>query len=150
MPWRSMTCVYSRAGMSWTIRARCLPYAAWAALLVVQPGHGSAGETRGALMQPDATQRPIAVGLERINPATGSGVPTTTPLPRSTPPIRTAGEGQNLPDDAPIHISVAGDPGDFDGYRDFVVVDAHQVENWWPATSTAPKPTERRHSLFAG
>ncbi|MCX4732733.1 DUF6225 family protein [Streptomyces sp. NBC_01363] len=34
-----------------------------------------------------------------------------------------------LPDDAPIHIGVAGDPGDFDGYRNFVLVDAHQVQN---------------------
>lgn len=76
-----------------------------------------------------------------------AGVPTTTPLPRSTPPIRTAGEGQNLPDDAPIHIGVAGDPGDFGGYRDFVIVEAHQVENWRPATSTAPERTETADAL---
>ncbi|MER5853627.1 DUF6225 family protein [Streptomyces sp. NPDC002012] len=74
-------------------------------------------------------------------------MPTTTPLPRSTPPIRTAGEGQNLPDDAPIHIGVAGDPGDFGGYRDFVIVEAHQVENWRPATSTAPERTETADAL---
>ncbi|MFE7430072.1 DUF6225 family protein [Streptomyces sp. NPDC057545] len=52
-----------------------------------------------------------------------------------------------LPDDAPIHIGVAGDPGDFDGYRDFVLVDAHQVENWWPATSTTPERTETAQAL---
>ncbi|WP_405749019.1 DUF6225 family protein [Streptomyces sp. NBC_00012] len=54
---------------------------------------------------------------------------------------------KDLPDDAPIHIGVAGDPGDFDGYRDFVLVDAHQVENWWPATSTAPERTETAEAL---
>jgi hypothetical protein len=54
---------------------------------------------------------------------------------------------KDLPDDAPIHIGVADDPGDFDGYRDFVLVDAHQVENWWPATSTAPERTEAAEAL---
>ncbi|MEE1768352.1 DUF6225 family protein [Streptomyces sp. JV185] len=54
---------------------------------------------------------------------------------------------KDLPDDAPIHIGVAGDPGDFDGYREFVLVDAHQVENWWPATSTAPERTETADAL---
>ncbi|MFB8033850.1 DUF6225 family protein [Streptomyces sp. NPDC056004] len=54
---------------------------------------------------------------------------------------------KDLPDDAPIRIGVAGDPGDFDGYRDFVLVDAHQVENWWPATSTAPERTETAEAL---
>ncbi|MFD7531975.1 DUF6225 family protein [Streptomyces sp. NPDC059849] len=58
---------------------------------------------------------------------------------------------KDLPDDAPIHIGVAGDPGDFDGYRDFVLVDAHQVESWWPATATVPERTEtaRALTLFA-
>ncbi|MGW1411749.1 DUF6225 family protein [Streptomyces sp. NPDC002403] len=54
---------------------------------------------------------------------------------------------RHLPDDAPIHIGVADDPGDFNGYRDFVLVDAHQVENWWPATSTAPERTETAEAL---
>ncbi|MFD7498204.1 DUF6225 family protein [Streptomyces sp. NPDC059832] len=54
---------------------------------------------------------------------------------------------KDLPDDAPIHIGVADDPGDFDGYRDFVLVDAHQVENWWPATSTTPERTETAQEL---
>ncbi|MFI6730810.1 DUF6225 family protein [Streptomyces sp. R-74717] len=54
---------------------------------------------------------------------------------------------KDLPDDAPIHIGVAGDPGDFVGYRDFVLVDAHQVENWWPATVTAPERTETAEAL---
>ncbi|MFB6875847.1 DUF6225 family protein [Streptomyces sp. NPDC056323] len=53
----------------------------------------------------------------------------------------------DLPDDAPIHIGVAGDPDDFDGYRDFVLVGAHQVENWWPANSTAPERTETAEAL---
>ncbi|WP_406384971.1 DUF6225 family protein [Streptomyces sp. NBC_01618] len=54
---------------------------------------------------------------------------------------------KDLPDAAPIHIGVAGDPGDFDGNRDFVLVDAHQVENWWPATSTAPERTQTADAL---
>ncbi|MEW2489863.1 DUF6225 family protein [Streptomyces sp. NPDC048411] len=54
---------------------------------------------------------------------------------------------KDLPDDAPIHIGVADDPGDFDGYRDFVLVDAHHVENWWPATATAPERTETAEAL---
>ncbi|MEU3657636.1 DUF6225 family protein [Streptomyces sp. NPDC032161] len=54
---------------------------------------------------------------------------------------------KDLPDDAPIHIGVADDPGDFDGYRPFVLVDAHQVEHWWPATSTAPERTETAEAL---
>ncbi|MGW9117839.1 DUF6225 family protein [Streptomyces sp. NPDC055663] len=54
---------------------------------------------------------------------------------------------KDLPDDAPIHIGVAGDPGDFDGYRDFGLVDAQQVENWWPATSTTPERTETAEAL---
>ncbi|MFI9631031.1 DUF6225 family protein [Streptomyces sp. NPDC052042] len=54
---------------------------------------------------------------------------------------------KDLPDDAPIHIGVADDPGDFHGYRAFVLVDAHQVENWWPATSTAPERTETAEAL---
>ncbi|MFC9754800.1 DUF6225 family protein [Streptomyces sp. NPDC056921] len=54
---------------------------------------------------------------------------------------------KNLPDDAPIHIGLTGDPGHFDGYRGFVLVDAHQVENWWPASSTAPERTERAEAL---
>ncbi|GGV87817.1 hypothetical protein GCM10015535_37830 [Streptomyces gelaticus] len=54
---------------------------------------------------------------------------------------------KDLPDDAPIHIGVADDPGDFEGYRDFVLVGAHQVENWWPATSTAPERIETAEAL---
>ncbi|MFJ7201886.1 MULTISPECIES: DUF6225 family protein [unclassified Streptomyces] len=42
---------------------------------------------------------------------------------------------------------MADDPGDFDRYRDCVLVDAHQVENWWPATSTAPERTETAEAL---
>ncbi|MEU3656443.1 DUF6225 family protein [Streptomyces sp. NPDC032161] len=58
---------------------------------------------------------------------------------------------KDMPDDAPIHIGVAEDPGDFDGYREGVLVDAHQVEHWWPATSTEPErvETEKAITLFA-
>ncbi|MFI5775101.1 DUF6225 family protein [Streptomyces sp. NPDC051658] len=58
---------------------------------------------------------------------------------------------KDLPDDTPIHIGVAEDPGDFDGYRESVLVDAHHVENWWPATSTTPEraETENAITLFA-
>ncbi|MFI5752373.1 DUF6225 family protein [Streptomyces sp. NPDC051644] len=54
---------------------------------------------------------------------------------------------KDLPDDTPIHIGVAEDPGDFDGYRASVLVDAHHVENWWPATSTSPERTETENAL---
>ncbi|MEV6956108.1 DUF6225 family protein [Streptomyces sp. NPDC051183] len=33
-----------------------------------------------------------------------------------------------LPDDTPIHIGVADAPGDFDGFGEFVLVDASPVE----------------------
>ncbi|MFF2411773.1 DUF6225 family protein [Streptomyces sp. NPDC058092] len=58
---------------------------------------------------------------------------------------------KDLPDDTPIHIGVAEDPGDFDGWRDGVLVDAHRVENWWPATFDAPErtETEKAITLFA-
>ncbi|MEL5959159.1 DUF6225 family protein [Streptomyces sp. CLV115] len=36
---------------------------------------------------------------------------------------------KSLTDDAPVQICVAGELGDFEGCRDFVLVDAHQVEN---------------------
>lgn len=39
------------------------------------------------------------------------------------------------------------DPGDFDGYRESVLVDAHRVENWWPATFDAPERTEAEKAL---
>ncbi|MCX5115317.1 DUF6225 family protein [Streptomyces sp. NBC_00378] len=38
--------------------------------------------------------------------------------------LRAALEG--LPGDTPIHIGVAEDPGDFGGYRESVLVDAHR------------------------
>ncbi|MFE7404167.1 DUF6225 family protein [Streptomyces sp. NPDC057557] len=58
---------------------------------------------------------------------------------------------KDLPDDTPIHIAVAEDPGDFGGYRESVLVDAHHVENWWPATGTTPEraETEKALTLFA-
>ncbi|WP_412075672.1 DUF6225 family protein [Streptomyces xanthophaeus] len=33
-----------------------------------------------------------------------------------------------LPDDTPIHIGVADGPGDFEGYGEFVLVDAKPME----------------------
>ncbi|MEV5204953.1 DUF6225 family protein [Streptomyces sp. NPDC053720] len=50
---------------------------------------------------------------------------------------------KDLPDDTPIHIGVAEDPGDFGGYRESVLVDAYHVENCWPATGTAPERAEK-------
>ncbi|MGW2845382.1 DUF6225 family protein [Streptomyces sp. NPDC001274] len=67
------------------------------------------------------------------------------------PKIWTAGQLRDalrgIPDDAPIHIGIAEDPGDFDGYRDGVLVDAHQVENWWPATASRPERVETEEAL---
>ncbi|MEV7856241.1 DUF6225 family protein [Streptomyces sp. NPDC088183] len=54
---------------------------------------------------------------------------------------------KGLPDDTPIHIGVAEDPGDFGGYRESVLVDAHHVENWWPATGTTPERAEKEKAL---
>ncbi|MCX5166243.1 DUF6225 family protein [Streptomyces sp. NBC_00264] len=54
---------------------------------------------------------------------------------------------KDLPDGTPIHIGVAEDPGDFGGYRESVLVDAHHVENWWPATGTAPERAEKEKAL---
>ncbi|MEU4507145.1 DUF6225 family protein [Streptomyces sp. NPDC024089] len=54
---------------------------------------------------------------------------------------------KDLPDDTPIHIGVAEDPGDFGGYRESVLVDAHHVENWWPAAGTAPERAEKEKAL---
>ncbi|KJY25476.1 DUF6225 family protein, partial [Streptomyces katrae] len=34
----------------------------------------------------------------------------------------------DLPDETPIHIGVADGPGDFDGYGEYVLVDAEPVE----------------------
>ncbi|MBT2541648.1 hypothetical protein J7E99_13255 [Streptomyces sp. ISL-44] len=34
----------------------------------------------------------------------------------------------DLPDDTPIHVGVADGPGDFEGYGEFVLVDAEPVE----------------------
>ncbi|MFE7042328.1 DUF6225 family protein [Streptomyces atratus] len=58
---------------------------------------------------------------------------------------------RGLPDDVPIHIGVAEDPGSFDGYRDCVLMDARHVESWWPATSTTAErtQTEKAFTLFA-
>ncbi|MCX4400118.1 DUF6225 family protein (plasmid) [Streptomyces sp. NBC_00053] len=54
---------------------------------------------------------------------------------------------KDLPDDTPIHIGVAEDPGDFGGYRESVLVDAHHVENWWPATGTTTERAEKEKAL---
>ncbi|MFD4948580.1 DUF6225 family protein [Streptomyces sp. NPDC058409] len=54
---------------------------------------------------------------------------------------------KDLPDDAPIRIGVAEDPGNFDSYATYVLVDAEHVENWWPATSNKPERTETEKAL---
>jgi hypothetical protein len=54
---------------------------------------------------------------------------------------------KDLPDDTPIHVGVAEDPGDFDGYRASVLVDAYRVENYWPATATTPERAEKEQAL---
>ncbi|MEU6016884.1 DUF6225 family protein [Streptomyces sp. NPDC047515] len=68
-----------------------------------------------------------------------------------TPQIWNAGQLRDalkdLPDDAPIQIGVADQPGDFDGYHGYVLVDAEHVENWWPATATVPERTETEKAL---
>ncbi|MFE5584097.1 DUF6225 family protein [Kitasatospora sp. NPDC056531] len=70
-----------------------------------------------------------------------------------SPEVWTAGRLReaikDLPDDAPIHIGVASDPGDFDGYQDHVLVDYEPIELCWPATTTAPERNEVEYTLFA-
>ncbi|MFJ1900488.1 DUF6225 family protein [Streptomyces sp. NPDC088115] len=67
------------------------------------------------------------------------------------PQVWTAGQLRKaldgLPDDTPIHMGIAEDPGDFDGYRNGVLVDAHHVENWWPAVGDMPERTETETAL---
>ncbi|MFF4317924.1 DUF6225 family protein [Streptomyces sp. NPDC001568] len=49
-----------------------------------------------------------------------------------TPQVWTAGRLRDaladLPDETPIHIGVADGPGDFEGYGEYVLVDAEPVE----------------------
>ncbi|MFF1918091.1 DUF6225 family protein [Streptomyces sp. NPDC058239] len=54
---------------------------------------------------------------------------------------------KDLLDDAPIRIGVAEDPGNFDSYATYVLVDAEHVENWCPATSNKPERTEAEKAL---
>lgn len=56
---------------------------------------------------------------------------------------------KDLPDDEPIYIGVASDPGDFDGYHDRVLVDYEPAELHWSATESTPERTEVQHTLFA-
>ncbi|MFF3129938.1 DUF6225 family protein [Streptomyces sp. NPDC057908] len=44
---------------------------------------------------------------------------------------------KNLPDDAPIRIGVADDPGTFDCHATYVLVDAEHVETWRPPSRRA-------------
>ncbi|WP_069766026.1 DUF6225 family protein [Streptomyces sp. LUP47B] len=53
----------------------------------------------------------------------------------------------HLPEDAPIHIGIADSPGDFDGYHDYVLVDAEHVISHWPATSTSPERSETEKGI---
>ncbi|MFF2962404.1 DUF6225 family protein [Streptomyces sp. NPDC057963] len=50
-----------------------------------------------------------------------------TPQVWKAAPLRDA--LSDLPNDAPIRIGVAGDPGDFDGYRDFVAASEKAYED---------------------
>ncbi|MEU9105642.1 DUF6225 family protein [Streptomyces xanthophaeus] len=53
----------------------------------------------------------------------------------------------DLPDDTPIHIGVADGPGDFEGYGEFVLVDAEPVEI--DAHSDGGDPPQIQFTLFA-
>ncbi|MDA5281639.1 DUF6225 family protein [Streptomyces sp. NPDC054904] len=59
-----------------------------------------------------------------------------------TPQVWTAGRLRdalaNLPDETPIHIGVADGPGDFEGYGEYVLVDAEPVEMDADGTEGAP------------
>lgn len=70
-----------------------------------------------------------------------------------SPEVWTAGRLReaikNLPDETPVHIGVAPEPGSFEGYQECVLVDFEPVELLWPATKAAPERTEVQHTLFA-
>ncbi|MCX5380345.1 DUF6225 family protein [Streptomyces sp. NBC_00091] len=51
----------------------------------------------------------------------------------------------DLPDETPIHIGVADGPGDFEGYGEYVLVEAEPVEMDVSASGAA----EVRFTLFA-
>ncbi|MFF3017742.1 DUF6225 family protein [Streptomyces sp. NPDC057939] len=59
-----------------------------------------------------------------------------------TPQVWTAGRLRdalaNLPDETPIHIGVADGPGDFEGYGEYVLVDAEPVEIDADGTEAVP------------
>ncbi|MEU3499254.1 DUF6225 family protein [Streptomyces hundungensis] len=65
-----------------------------------------------------------------------------TPLVWTARQLRDALAG--LPDDAPIHIGVADEPGDFDGYNGFALVGLEAVETDYPDGRT-----EVEYTLYA-
>ncbi|WP_371675032.1 DUF6225 family protein [Streptomyces sp. NBC_01276] len=52
----------------------------------------------------------------------------------------------DLPDETPIHIGVADGPGDFEGYGEYVLVDAEPVE---VDTGDDPSGEQVQFTLFA-
>ncbi|AQW50726.1 DUF6225 family protein [Streptomyces violaceusniger] len=56
---------------------------------------------------------------------------------------------KDLPDDAPVYVGIASDPGNFEGCQERVLVDCEPVELSWPATKSAPERTEVQYTLFA-
>ncbi|MCB5167762.1 DUF6225 family protein [Streptomyces bambusae] len=58
-----------------------------------------------------------------------------------------------LPDETPIHIGVADSPGDFEGYGEYVLVDAEPVEmdpdDGAEAPAASGGPARVQFTLFA-
>ncbi|MER5772523.1 DUF6225 family protein [Streptomyces sp. NPDC001985] len=52
-----------------------------------------------------------------------------------------------LPDDTPLHIGVADDPGDFDGYSEYALVNLEPVEK--DSAGRAGSPATVEYTLFA-
>ncbi|MFG2677013.1 DUF6225 family protein [Streptomyces sp. NPDC048445] len=67
------------------------------------------------------------------------------------PQVWTAGQLRQaldgLPDDTPIYLDIAEDPGDFDGSRDGVLVDAYHEEVRWPSTDDEPERYESEKAI---
>ncbi|MEU8432802.1 DUF6225 family protein [Streptomyces sp. NPDC029216] len=71
-----------------------------------------------------------------------------------TPAVWTAGQLRSVladvPDDTPINIGVAGTPGDFDEYDEFVLVGAEPVEvDPGDGDAEAAGPPQVQFTLFA-
>ncbi|MFD9395019.1 DUF6225 family protein [Streptomyces sp. NPDC060000] len=70
-----------------------------------------------------------------------------------SPEVWTAGRLRDaikdLPDDAPVYIGIASDPGNFNGYQERVLTAYEPAELHWAATKWTPERTEVQHTLFA-